>query len=52
MKSHFNAYFWNSAASAYVFHNNNGVQSSVTDDRSNAWAVLAGFLATMRIPAI
>lgn len=42
VKANFNAYFWNSAAKGYVFHKNNGVQSSVIDDRSNAWAVLAG----------
>jgi hypothetical protein len=44
VKTHFNAYFWNSAVNGYVFHNNNGVQSSVIDDRSNAWAVLAGMV--------
>lgn len=40
VKSKFNDYFWN--GKAYVFANKNGQQSSVVDDRSNAWAVLAG----------
>jgi len=38
--TNFNKYFWN--GKAYVFHNKNGVKSAVTDDRSAAWAVLAG----------
>jgi hypothetical protein len=42
VKANFNNYFWNSSANAYVFHRNGAVQSSVIDDRSNAWAVLAG----------
>lgn len=52
VKVHFNAYFWNSTANAYVFHNNNGVQSSVIDDRSNAWAVLAGMADDTRKPGV
>ncbi|OQP56817.1 hypothetical protein A3860_09540 [Niastella vici] len=48
VKSQFNNYFWNPAANAYVFHRNNGVQSSVIDDRSNAWAVLAGMVDDSR----
>ena len=40
VKNNFNDYFWN--GSAYCFHNLNGQQSAVVDDRSNAWAVLAG----------
>lgn len=52
VKVHFNAYFWNGSANAYVFHNNNGVQSSVIDDRSNAWAVLAGMADDSRKPGV
>ena len=42
VKNNFNNYFWN--GSAYCFHNLNGQQSAVVDDRSNAWAVLAGMV--------
>jgi hypothetical protein len=43
VRSKFNDYFWNSTAGAYVYHRTaQGVQSSVIDDRSNAWAFLAG----------
>lgn len=42
VKNNFNNYFWNSTARAYVFHNQNGTKSAVIDDRSNAWALLAG----------
>jgi hypothetical protein len=42
VRNNFNKYFWNTAAGAYVFHSLNGKQSSTIDDRSNAWAVLAG----------
>jgi hypothetical protein len=52
VKTHFNTYFWNSSANAYVFHRNNGVQSSVIDDRSNAWAVLAGMADDSRKPGV
>ncbi|THU38278.1 T9SS type A sorting domain-containing protein [Niastella caeni] len=52
VKVYFNYYFWNSSANAYVFHNNNGVQSSVIDDRSNAWAVLAGMVDDSRKPGV
>jgi len=52
VKTQFNNYFWNSAANAYVFHRNNGVQSSVIDDRSNAWAVLAGMVDDSRKPGV
>lgn len=52
VKSHFNDYFWNSTASAYVFHNLNGMQSSVIDDRSNAWAVLAGMVDAAKEPGV
>jgi hypothetical protein len=52
VKANFNAYFWNSAANAYVFHKNNGVQSSVIDDRSNAWAVLAGMVDYAKRPGV
>jgi hypothetical protein len=38
VKNNFNTYFWNSASRAYVFSN----QSTLVDDRSNAWALLAG----------
>ena len=52
VKANFNTYFWNSAANAYVFHRNNGVQSSVIDDRSNAWAVLAGMADYAKRPGV
>lgn len=52
VKAHFNSYFWNSASQAYVFHNNNGVQSGVIDDRSNAWAVLAGMVDDTKKQAV
>jgi hypothetical protein len=52
VKVHFNAYFWNSAANAYVFHNKNGQQSAVIDDRSNAWAVLAGMVDNAQKPGV
>ena len=47
VKSHFNDYFWNSSAGAYVYHRTaQGTQSIVIDDRSNAWALLAGVANT------
>ena len=42
VKDHFNQYLWNTAAKAYVFDWMNDAQSATIDDRSNAWAVLAG----------
>jgi hypothetical protein len=43
VRNKFNDYFWSSSAGAYVYHRTAaGVQSSVVDDRSNAWALLAG----------
>jgi len=42
VRNNFNTYFWNAASNAYVFHRLSGVQSTMIDDRSNAWAVLAG----------
>jgi len=42
VRNNFNAYFWNATAKAYVFGRFNSVQSDTIDDRSNAWAVLAG----------
>ncbi|MCF6404641.1 peptidase inhibitor family I36 protein [Chitinophaga filiformis] len=43
VRSNFNNYFWNSSANAYVYHRTaDGVQSQIIDDRSNAWAYLAG----------
>lgn len=44
VKDNFNSYFWNDRAKAYVFHKNGTEQSAVIDDRSNAWAVLAGMV--------
>jgi hypothetical protein len=38
VKNNFNNYFWNSSLRAYVFSN----QSTLIDDRSNAWALLTG----------
>jgi hypothetical protein len=38
VKNNFNKYFWNSTARAYTFNSN----STTIDDRSNAWALLAG----------
>ncbi|MDD4991036.1 MAG: GH116 family glycosyl hydrolase [Paludibacter sp.] len=42
VKSKFNDYFWN--GKAYAFNNKNGVMSATVDDRSGAWAVLAGMV--------
>ena len=43
VRSNFNNYFWNSSANAYVYHRTaEGTQSQIIDDRSNAWALLAG----------
>lgn len=42
VKNNFNNYFWN--GNAYVFYNMNGQKSPIVDDRSNAWAVLAGMV--------
>jgi hypothetical protein len=42
VRSNFNTYFWNAGSQAYAFHRLNGTQSTTIDDRSNAWAVLAG----------
>lgn len=44
VKDNFNPYFWSNSSNAYVFYNKEGQQSSVIDDRSNAWAVLAGMV--------
>lgn len=44
VKDNFNTYFWNDTGKAYVFHRNGAIQSAVIDDRSNAWAVLAGMV--------
>lgn len=44
VKDNFNSYFWNDKAKAYVFHKNGNNQSTIIDDRSNAWAVLAGMV--------
>jgi hypothetical protein len=42
VRKNFNSYFWNNKSNAYAFHNLNDTLSAVNDDRSNAWAVLAG----------
>jgi len=42
VKNNFNNYFWN--GNAYVFFNKDGLKSPIIDDRSNAWAVLAGMV--------
>jgi hypothetical protein len=42
VRNNFNTYFWNANSNAYVFDRLNGTQSGTIDDRSNAWAVLAG----------
>lgn len=42
VKTNFNNYFWNSAIRSYVYYNMNGTKSTTVDDRSNAWALLAG----------
>jgi hypothetical protein len=51
-RQHFNDYFWNADAHAYVFHKLNGVQSRTMDDRSNAWAVLAGAADSFQRPGV
>lgn len=50
--SHFNQYFWKPAANAYVFGRLNGTQSATIDDRSSAWAVLAGAADSSRLPGV
>jgi len=52
VKSHFNQYFWRAASSSYVFGLLNGAQSATIDDRSNAWAVLAGAPDASRLPGV
>jgi hypothetical protein len=42
IKNNFNNYFWN--GSSYAFHNMNGQKSAIIDDRTQAWAVLAGMV--------
>jgi hypothetical protein len=51
-KNHFNQYFWRAASSAYVFDLLNGMQSADIDDRSNAWAVLAGVVDASKLPGV
>ena len=46
----FNPYFWN--GSGYVFHSKNGVKSSIVDDRSGAWALLAGMVDDAKKPLV
>ena len=48
----FNRYFWNSSANAYVFGVLNGAQSAAIDDRSNAWAMLAGMADSAKLNGI
>lgn len=50
VKSKFNDYFWN--GKAYVFNNKNGVKSTTVDDRSSAWAVLAGMVDDAKKPLV
>jgi hypothetical protein len=52
VKSHFNQYFWRATSSSYVFGLLNGAQSATIDDRSNAWAVLAGAPDSSRLPGV
>lgn len=52
VKEHFNEYFWNEQAKAYVFHKKGEKQSSVMDDRSSAWAVLAGMVDEAKKPGV
>jgi hypothetical protein len=48
VKNQFNNYFWKSASSAYVFHKKGSTQSTCIDDRSGAWAALAGMVDSTR----
>jgi len=50
VKEHFNDYFWN--GKAYVFNTKNGVKSTTVDDRSGAWAVLAGMVDDAKKPLV
>jgi hypothetical protein len=50
VKSKFNDYFWN--GKAYVFNNKNGIKSTTVDDRSGAWAVLAGMVDDAKKPLV
>ncbi|MBI3766450.1 MAG: hypothetical protein HY277_08115 [Ignavibacteriales bacterium] len=47
-RKHFNEYFWNRESRAYVFYTLQNSQSKTIDDRSNAWAVLAGVVDSSR----
>ncbi|MGE5458288.1 MAG: amylo-alpha-1,6-glucosidase, partial [Methanococcaceae archaeon] len=48
VKKNFNSYFWNEKQNAYAFHRLHDSLSVVCDDRSNAWAVLAGVVDSTR----
>jgi len=50
VKNNFNNYFWN--GTGYVFHNKNGIKSTVVDDRSGAWAILAGMADDTKKPLV
>jgi len=50
VKDHFNDYFWN--GTAYVFNTKGGVKSITVDDRSGAWAVLAGMVDETKKPLV
>lgn len=50
VENKFNDYFWN--GKAYVFNNKNGIKSTTIDDRSCAWAVLAGMVDDAKKPFV
>ncbi|WNG24862.1 Bacterial alpha-L-rhamnosidase [Cystobacter fuscus] len=52
VRARFNQYFWSSGSNAYVFGLLNGVQSRTIDDRSSAWAILAGTADASRLPGV
>jgi hypothetical protein len=52
VKENFNKYFWNSKNNAYSFHRNGDTLSAVCDDRSNAWAVLAGVVDKEKLDGV
>jgi hypothetical protein len=52
VKKNFNTYFWSNSKNAYVYNWKNGVQSSCIDDRSNAWAVLAGMTDSSKVSGV
>ncbi|MGE5411134.1 MAG: amylo-alpha-1,6-glucosidase [Clostridiales bacterium] len=52
VKKNFNSYFWNNKKNAYAFYRLKDSLSSISDDRSNAWAVLAGAVDNKKLKGV